>query len=92
MNKKVLIISSTPRKGGNSDLLCDEFATAAAHEDDSKLRRMQNSLWSKRRAAAPQWEIITSVLDLCDWNKSVASSKLGISRGSLCYQVRKHTG
>ena len=28
--KKVLIISSSPRKGGNSDLLCDEFARGAA--------------------------------------------------------------
>lgn len=25
MSKKVLILSSSPRKGGNSDLLCDEF-------------------------------------------------------------------
>jgi len=25
MSKKVLIISSSPRKGGNSDVLCDEF-------------------------------------------------------------------
>jgi multimeric flavodoxin WrbA len=25
MSKKVLIISSSPRKGGNSDILCDEF-------------------------------------------------------------------
>ena len=29
MNKKVLIISSTPRKGGNSDKLCDSFAEGA---------------------------------------------------------------
>ena len=28
--KKVLIISASPRKGGNSDLLCDEFARGAA--------------------------------------------------------------
>ena len=27
--KKVLIISSTPRKGGNSDILCGEFAAGA---------------------------------------------------------------
>lgn len=27
--KNVLIISSTPRKGGNSDVLCDEFAKGA---------------------------------------------------------------
>lgn len=33
--KKVLILSSSPRKGGNSDLLCDKFmegALAAGHE------------------------------------------------------------
>ena len=29
MQKTILIISSSPRKGGNSDLLCDEFAKGA---------------------------------------------------------------
>ena len=29
MKKKVLVISSSPRRGGNSDLLCDEFAKGA---------------------------------------------------------------
>ena len=29
MNKKVLIISSSPRKGGNSEILCDAFAEGA---------------------------------------------------------------
>ena len=29
MKKKVLIISSSPRKGGNSDLLCDQFTSGA---------------------------------------------------------------
>lgn len=29
MNKKVLVLSSSPRKGGNSDLLCDQFALGA---------------------------------------------------------------
>lgn len=35
MSKKVLILSGSPRKGGNSDLLCDEFmrgAMEAGHE------------------------------------------------------------
>ena len=36
MAKKVLIISSSPRKGGNSDLLCDEFMKGAI-EAPSKL-------------------------------------------------------
>lgn len=30
MSKKVLILSSSPRKGGNSDTLCDEFLRGAA--------------------------------------------------------------
>ena len=30
MNKKVLILSGSPRKSGNSDVLCDEFARGAA--------------------------------------------------------------
>lgn len=29
MSKNVLILSGSPRKGGNSDLLCDEFARGA---------------------------------------------------------------
>ena len=29
MNKKVLIISASPRRGGNSDLLCDQFMKGA---------------------------------------------------------------
>lgn len=30
MSKKVLILSGSPRKGGNSDILCDEFMKGAA--------------------------------------------------------------
>lgn len=40
MSKKVLILSGSPRKGGNSDLLCDEFmrgAKEAGHQVE-KLR------------------------------------------------------
>jgi multimeric flavodoxin WrbA len=29
MNKKVLVLSSSPRKGGNSDVLCDQFISGA---------------------------------------------------------------
>ena len=29
MNKNVLILSGSPRNGGNSDLLCDEFMRGA---------------------------------------------------------------
>ena len=38
--KKVLIISASPRKGGNSDTLCDQFAKGAteAGHDVEKIR------------------------------------------------------
>ena len=29
MNKKVLVLSSSPRRGGNSDVLCDQFVSGA---------------------------------------------------------------
>ena len=29
MSKKVLILSGSPRKGGNSDILCDRFGEGA---------------------------------------------------------------
>ena len=34
MNKKVLILSGSPRKNGNSDVLCDEFARGAMKSDN----------------------------------------------------------
>ncbi len=40
MTKKVLILSGSPRKGGNSDILCDRFAEGAseAGNDVEKIR------------------------------------------------------
>jgi multimeric flavodoxin WrbA len=29
MSKKILVLSASPRKGGNSDLLCDQFMIGA---------------------------------------------------------------
>ena len=44
--KKVLILSGSPRKGGNSDVLCDEFmrgATDAGHEVE-KIRVVEKKI------------------------------------------------
>ena len=44
MSKKVLILSSSPRRGGNSDTLCDEFlrgAKDAGHQAEKVLLRDQ---------------------------------------------------
>ncbi|MGN0535635.1 MAG: flavodoxin family protein [Eubacterium sp.] len=39
MSKNVLIISGSPRKGGNSDLLCDEFMRGA-QENGNKVEKI----------------------------------------------------
>lgn len=35
MNKKVLVLSASPRKGGNSELLCDRFIEGASESGNS---------------------------------------------------------
>ena len=35
MGKNVLILSASPRKGGNSDILCDEFKEGAEKSGNS---------------------------------------------------------
>ena len=45
MSKKVLILSASPRKGGNSDVLCDTFlrgATEAGHSVEKIFLRDKN--------------------------------------------------
>lgn len=39
MSKKILIISGSPRKGGNSDILCDEF-TKGAEESGNTVEKI----------------------------------------------------
>lgn len=43
----------------------------------------------KKYSRAPNISIIESSLKECNGNKSQAAQKLGISRGSLCYQLQK---
>jgi len=74
------------------EVLYEEFTVMAVREDGATARNGTTSLWKKKRACAPGWETIKETLDLCDGNKSRASSRLGISRGCLCYQVKKHGG
>lgn len=46
MAKKVLILSGSPRKGGNSDILCDEFAKGATESGHTveKIRVAEKSV------------------------------------------------
>lgn len=46
MSKKVLILSGSPRKGGNSDLLCDEFMRGAQESGNAveKIRVVEKNV------------------------------------------------
>lgn len=46
MSKKVLILSGSPRKGRNSDLLCDEFMRGAQDEGNTveKIRVVEKKI------------------------------------------------
>ncbi len=46
MSKKILILSGSPRKGGNSDLLCDEFMRGAlsAGNDVEKIHVVEKNV------------------------------------------------
>jgi transcriptional regulator with PAS, ATPase and Fis domain len=73
------------------DVLREEY-TAPKHEEGSSVQEKfaAGEFWGKKRAEAPEWPIIKETLELCNWNKSEASHRLGISRGCIYYQIQKH--
>lgn len=60
-----------------NEIICEEFNT-------------RPNPVPKHYGAAPRWEIIQNELENNNWNKSVAAKNLGISRGSLDYQIKKN--
>lgn len=51
---------------------------------------LENIHKQSTRAHAPDWDIIKEAMTKCGGNKSRAASSLGISRGCLCYQIKRH--
>ena len=45
----------------------------------------------RRYTVSPEWNLIYSELSKNDGNRSVTAQKLGISRGCLNYQIKKHS-
>ena len=46
---------------------------------------------ARRYAASPEWNLICTELAKNEGNRSVTAQKLGISRGCLNYQIKKHS-
>ncbi len=61
------------------EILAEEFSTATLHE----------AAHLRRRTHAPSVDTIRETLLKYSNNKTHAANALGISRGSLCYQIRK---
>lgn len=65
MSKKVLILSGSPRKKGNSDILCDEFARGAteAGHDVEKIRVAEKNIGYCRACYACRGTGICAIKD-----------------------------
>lgn len=65
MSKKVLILSGSPRKGGNSDILCDEFARGAkeAGNETEKVRVAEKNIAFCRACYACRGTGVCSIKD-----------------------------
>jgi len=71
--KKVLVVSSSPRKGGNSDLLCDEFikgAVESGHDVEKIFVRSKKinyctgcGICVKEKKPCPQKDDMAEILD-----------------------------
>ena len=67
-----------------SEVLAEEFSKTSLND-----REFINEN-PAQRASAPNWAFIQKALSDCRGNKSKAAKALNISRGCLCYQVKKH--
>ncbi len=72
------------------EILRDEFAESHDETQPRGLSREIPQEASRLYNPTPQWNILHEALQKNNWNKTVTAQKLGISRGSLCYHVRKH--
>ena len=66
------------------EILSEEFSGKAINDTDI------HSIYNTNRASAPSWSFIQKALNDNRGNKSRAAKALRISRGCLCYQIKKH--
>ena len=66
------------------EILSEEFSEKTINDID------EHSIYNTNRASAPKWSFIQKALDDYNGNKSRAAKALNISRGCLCYQIKKH--
>ena len=78
-------------------ILEEEFSEAPlVYSEKRKPKEMSSYMEAffekpKRYAASPEWNLICSELARNEGNRSITAQKLGISRGCLNYQIKKHS-
>ena len=70
-------------------LLDEEFFEPIFSSSVAEPTRLYN-VKSRRITETPEWELIYSELSKNNGNRSITAQKLGISRGCLNYQIKKH--
>ena len=66
------------------EILSEEFSQITINDID------EHSAYQSTRASAPNWAFIQKALNENKGNKCRAARALKISRGCLCYQIKKH--
>ena len=66
------------------EILSEEFSEKSVNEIN------EYNMYCTNRASAPSWSFIQKALNDNGGNKSRAAKALRISRGCLCYQIKKH--
>jgi transcriptional regulator with PAS, ATPase and Fis domain len=66
------------------EILSEEFSHQTINDID------EHYTYCNTRASAPNWQFIQKALYEHNGNKSRAAKALKISRGCLCYQIKKH--
>ena len=73
-----------------SKLLDEEFLEPATYKAAAEPTALYNTK-TRRITETPEWNLICSELSKNSGNKSITAQKLGISRGCLNYQIKKHS-
>lgn len=76
-----------------NEILEEEFLTASTSAPPFPHVLQENSVADNTQFYNPahRWQIIQEELHKNNWNRSRTAQKLGISRGSLNYQIKKHS-
>ncbi len=84
LNHSVARPAASPKTGAHEHTATNDVKAYCGYID---------SLYEKPRrySVSPTWDLICTELSRNDGNKSITAQKLGISRGCLSYQIKKHS-